>query len=206
MNYKDYSDSELCSMICESNEDAKDILFEKYKYIIDIIIKKYKLSSLKVNIEYGDLYQEALVGFSDALNSYDENKEANLKTFISLCIERRLQNIIIKAKTNKNKIFLEALSLDYQKNENSCTLKEVISDESINDPLYNISKEEEYYEILKQIKEVLSSNEYEVFTLMISGLNYIEIANNLEKTPKQIDNSIQRIKNKVKKIIENNKK
>ena len=200
MDYKEYSDSELCSMICENNEDAKDILFKKYKYIIDIIIKKYSLSAVKVGIEYNDLYQEALVGFTDALNSYDENKDASIATFITLCVERKLQNTILKAKTIKNKMFIQALSLDYQEDSES-PLSERISDNSKNDPLNNMTNDESYIELIDKIKKELSNNEYEVFTLMVSGLNYIEIAEQLDKNPKQIDNAIQRIKSKIKKII-----
>ena len=36
---------------------------------------------------------------------------------------------------------------------------------------------------------------------MIKGLKYNEIAVLLDKEPKQIDNAMQRIKNKVKKIV-----
>lgn len=201
MNYKEYSDSELCSMICENNEDAKDILFKKYKYIIDIIIKKYSLSAVKVGIEYNDLYQEALVGFTDALNSYDEKKDASIATFITLCVERKLQNTILKAKAIKNKMFIQALSLDYQENSEESPLKEIISDNYKNDPLNNMTNDENYLELIEKIKNELSIQEYEVFALLSSGLNYIEIANQLSKNPKQIDNAIQRIKNKIKKIL-----
>ena len=57
------------------------------------------------------------------------------------------------------------------------------------------------YLTIVKIKNELSSSEYEVFTLMVSGLSYIEIAEQLNKNPKQIDNAIQRIKIKIKKIV-----
>ena len=115
MDYKEYSDNELCSMICESDEEAKDILLKKYSYIINVVIKKYIMASLKLGIEYNDLYQEALVGFTDALISYDDNKEASLKTFITLCVERRLQRIILKAKAKKMKYFYKLYHLIIKK-------------------------------------------------------------------------------------------
>lgn len=202
MDYKEYSDNELCSMICESDEEAKDILLKKYSYIINVVIKKYIMASLKLGIEYNDLYQEALVGFTDALISYDDNKEASLKTFITLCVERRLQRIILKAKAKKNEILLQALSLDYQKNEEELPLKEVLSDNSKNDPLHNITVDEDYKELLNKIKNDLSESEYEVFKLMLMNKNYLEISDVLNKSPKQIDNAIQRIKSKIKKILE----
>ena len=57
MKYDECSDSELFSMICEENEDAKDVLYMKYQYIIDIVIKKYAFTAMKYGFEYKYLYQ-----------------------------------------------------------------------------------------------------------------------------------------------------
>jgi RNA polymerase sporulation-specific sigma factor len=200
MNYQEYSDSELYSMICESNEEAKEIIYTKYKYIIDVIIKKYVYSAKKLGVEYNDLYQEGLVGFADALNHYDESKKVQLSTFLSLCIERRLQNAILKAGRLKNKILLDSLSLDHEYGEHQIPLREMISDEK-SDPLFGISKEEDYNELLAKIKKYLSDFEYEVYSLLIHGLSYQDIALVLNKSPKQIDNTIQRLKHKIKTIF-----
>ena len=61
--------------------------------------------------------------------------------------------------------------------------------------------EEGYKELNDRIKKALSNREYEVYEYMIKGLKYNEIAMILGKEPKQIDNAMQRIKNKIKKII-----
>ena len=127
MNYEEYSDSELYSMICESNEEAKDVLYLKYKYIIDIVIKKYAFTAMKYGFEYKDLYQEALVGFSDALNSYKDDKNTSMATFITLCVERRLQNTIHKAGRVKNRVLLESLSLDHLYEKYEIPIKYIIS-------------------------------------------------------------------------------
>lgn len=201
MNYEEYTDGELYSMICEENEEAKDYLYMKYKYIIDIVIKKYAFSAMKFGFEYKDLYQEALVGFSDAIRSYKEDKNTSMATFITLCVDRKLQNTILKASRIKNKILLDSLSLDHVYEQYEIPLKEIISDNSENDPLNNIMKDEEFDELLRIIEKALSSNEYEVYKLLISGLSYQEIANVLGKTPKQVDNAIQRLKNKIKEVI-----
>lgn len=203
MNYEEYSDGELFSLICEADEDAKDMLFMKYKYIIDIVIKKYAYSAMKYGFEYKDLYQEALVGFSDALKSYQEDKNSSMATFITLCVDRRLQNAIRKAGRIKNKVLLESLSLDHVYEEYNIPLKEIISDHNEHDPLTNITKDEEFDELLSIIEKSLSSTEYEVYKLLISGLSYNEIAKILGKSPKQIDNAIQRLKNKIREILEN---
>lgn len=200
MDYKEYLDGELCSMISENNEDAKEILYNKYKFMIDFLIKKYLLSAIKIGIEYSDLQQEALVGFSDAINSYNDSKDASISTFITICVERRLQNVIVKASSLRNKMFLEALSLDYQDDDGS-PLKEIISDNSKNDPLLNMTREENYEELIKKIENELSDTEREVFTLLVSGLSCREISTELNKNYKQIDNAIQRLKVKAKKVL-----
>ncbi len=201
MEYDECSDSELFSLVCEENEDAKDVIYMKYKYIIDIVIKKYAFSAMKFGFEYKDLYQEALVGFTDAINSFKDDKNASLSTFITLCVDRRLQNTIKKAGRIKNKVFLDSLSLDHIYEQYEIPLKDVISDNSLNDPLVNMTKDEEFDELLNIIEKSLSSSEYEVYKLLINGLSYIEIANVLDKNPKQVDNAIQRIKNKIKIIL-----
>lgn len=203
MKYDDISDGELFSLISENNEDAKDIIYMRYKYIIDIVIKKYAFVAMRLGFEYKDLYQEALVGFSDAINSYREDKNSSVATFITLCVDRKLQNAIKKASRIKNKILLESLSLEHVYEQYQVPLKDIISDDSSHDPLVNITKDEEIEELVAMINESLSDNELEVYKLLITGMNYNEIAKLLHKSSKQIDNAIQRIKNKVKLIIKN---
>lgn len=205
MDYKDYSDGELIYMISESNEEANEILFEKYKYIVNILIKRYLKTTPKLGIEYNDLYQEALIGFNDAVTNYKDNKEASLARFISVCIEHRIQMAIAKAGRQKHKPLNESLSLEHTYEGIKVPLMYVLSDNSENDPLESITKEEEAEELINQIKEELSDFESKVFSLMINHLDYNEIASILDKKPKQIDNTIQRVKQKVRKVLEQRK-
>jgi RNA polymerase sporulation-specific sigma factor len=202
MRYEDINDEQLICMLHESSEDAKDLLFEKYKYIIDIEIRKYMSMASMLGYDYNDLYQDALVGFSEALNCYREDKAAALSSFITLCVDRKLQVSIIKAGRLKNKLISDSLSLDYQYDQFTSPLRDIISDNSLNDPLENIIKNEKLSNLTKKIEDSLSSSEYEVYALMISGLKYGEIALLLNKNPKQVDNTIQRVKHKIKNIIE----
>ncbi len=203
MDYKDIDDGELFMLVCEDDENAKEILFNKYKYIIDITIKKYSYSAKILGIDYKDMYGEALVGFTDAINNYNSEKEANLKTFISRCISSRLKKYIIHNKNLKNRINNETFSLDHVYDEFGISLSDVVSDNHKNDPLHNMLEEENATELLQLIKKDLSDFECQVFELLINSFNYIEIASILEKTPKQIDNTMQRIKGKVKKVLNN---
>lgn len=203
MNYQDYPDGELYMMVCEDNEDAKEILFQKYKYILNIVIKKYTYIAKQVGIDVKELYSDALLGFTDAIKDYKDDRKASFPTFLSLCIGRRLKKAIVHATTYKNKIMNESYSLDDVYNEKGIPLIELLSDQSQNDPLANMTQEEAYRELIEQIKTELSDFENQVFTLMINDFNYIEIAKLLAKSPKQIDNTMQRIKVKAKKVLTN---
>ncbi len=201
MNYKDYEDHELVYLINESNEEAKDIIYEKYKYIIDILYNKYQSKCYSLGIDKNDLYQEALLGFADGLTSYKDNKNTKLSTFITICVERRIMTAITKAGRLKNQLINDSLSLEYDYGTEKVTLKELLSDNNSNNPLNSLMENEKLEELEQKIKESLSDNEYQVYSLLKNNFNYIEISKLLSKTPKSVDNTIQRIKLKVKNII-----
>lgn len=203
MKYKEINDSQLINMLHEASEDAKDILFEKYKYIIDIEMKKYSRMARTLGYDVNDLYQDALVGFSDALVSYRDDRHAALPSFITLCVDRKLQVSIKKAGRLKNKLLNESLSLEHTYESYASPLMDILSDNNENDPLENILKEEKVKELVNSITNALSPAEYEVYSLMINGLKYDEIATLLNKNLKQVDNTIQRVRNKIKKILDN---
>ncbi len=200
MDYKDINDSELTYLINENDETAKEIMYEKYKYIIDIKVNKYQKVAKILGIEYKDLYQDALVGFVDAINNYNDDK-AKISTFINICVDRKLKSTLRNANTFKNRFNLEALSLEHEYEYFKQPLMYIISDKNKNNPLLNLENEEQTKEIIKKITNELSTSEKEIFYLMIKGLDYKEIALILNKTPKQIDNARVRIKNKVKNIL-----
>ena len=195
--YEEYNDSELVMLIKENHEDAKEILLNKYHYIIGLILKKYNKTAALLGIEGKDLYQEALLGFTDALNRYDEEKDASLPTFITLCVERRVRIILRMHNNSKSKLLSDAISLDAE----TGNLKQ-IEDTKDKDPLVSITDKEEANELDKQILETLSDSEKEVYNLLVKGFNIKEITNILNKNYKQIDNTIQRIKEKIKNILD----
>ena len=190
----------LLDMICESNDEVRTTLYKTYEPVIKGIIKKYVRSAQKLGIEINDLVQEANVGFADALNKYDASKDASLKTFIGICVDRRLLNYIYKNKTVKSQIEQESLSLDYAYDDSGLPLKDVLKDDDA-DPFRQIFHASTYHNAIQKVAYKLSLQEKEVFNYLMQGLDYIEIAKRLAKSPKQIDNTIQRIRTKIKDCI-----
>lgn len=196
----DYSDEELYSLSLEGNEDAKNMLYNKYKHIVDVLIKKYLKVMINSGIDTKEVEQEAFFAFSDALNSYRDDKNASIGTFISLCVDRRIRKVIKSQSGEKAKVLGNIYSLDYDYEE-GLSLQDIVSDKNDKDPLYNLTNEEDYRELLRKIKEKLSESEYEIFEYMTNSFDYNTIAILTNKTSKQVDNTIQRIKHKIRDII-----
>lgn len=192
----EYPDSELEFYLHDNNEDAVDIVYEKYKYIIDVLISKYRRVFYALNIDIDEVKQEANLAFSSAIYSYNQDKDTSMSTFITLCVERKIRQVIKSHETVKSKVYSETLSLNGKSDVN---LEDFIGDETY-EPLKTIENIDTLEYINHEVKNILSSSELEVYNLMIQGLDYVEIAKVLDKTPKQIDNSIQRIRIKLKKL------
>jgi len=195
----EYPDNELTYYLHdkETHDDAIDMLYEKYKYIVDVLINKYRRVFYALNIDVEEVKQEANLSFSYAIYNYDESKEATLSTFITLVVERKIRQVIKSHETVKSRVNSETLSLNGCNNDLS--LENIIGDNTY-EPLKKIESIDTIKYINKEVKTILSSNELSVYNLMLEGLDYKEIASKLDKSPKQIDNTIQRIRNKIKKI------
>lgn len=195
----EYPDNELTYYLHdkETCDDAINLLYDKYKYIVEVLINKYKRVFYALNIDLEEVKQEANLSFSYAIYNYDETKEASLSTFITLVVERKIRQIIKSYETIKSRINSETLSLNGSTND--LALENIIGDETY-EPLKKIENLDTIKYINNEVKTLLSSNELEVYNLMLEGLDYKEIAIKLDKSSKQVDNTIQRIRNKLKKI------
>ncbi len=199
MDYQ--NDNELIEMVSDNSEEARDYLYNKYSYIVDIIINKYRTSASYLNVDMNDLRQEALLGFSDALVNYNQDKDTSLSTFISLCVERRVGNYIRKYSTNKMKQEGNALSLDMNVGKDEdLPIQDVIGMPNSNPETKMVDKEETE-RLNREIKEALSPSEYEIYELLINDFSYEDIAKITNKQPKQVYNMIYRIRSKVKDLL-----
>lgn len=200
MKYKDYNDNELISYIAEANEEATNILYEKYRPLIIGLANKMYKSGQYQGIEINDLIQEGMLGLNQAIKHFSENKEASFYTFAKTCVERRMLSLLISTKRLKNKILNDSISLDIEVNDGkTINLEEIIGSEKDN-PYYCLEAKESEQELLVKINKKLTPMEKQVFDLKVNGFDYQEIAIILNKNSKAIDNALQRIKSKIKKI------
>ena len=187
-----YNDYELLCLAREGNEDAINLLYQKYK---PIIVKKSKDAILQANhhgIEISDIMQEAYIGLDEAINSFNENDNASFYTFAMICINRQIINYLRKMTGGKDKILNDAIAID--------DYLEINMQDDFDTEFSLISQEKEK-EIMNKLKRNLTEFENEVLDLRINGYTFCEIANNLNKDIKSIYNTFHRIKLKFKKII-----
>lgn len=197
----EFNDEEILNLALEKNEAASEIIYEKYKYIVEIMLKKYYNAALKYNVDLKELEQEAYFALSSALANYRNDKNASIATFISLCIDRRLRKVIKSSSGEKAKLLNNTFSLDYDYDNEGKTLRDLISDNFKSDPLNNLEAREHLEELMQDIKQNLSDTEYEIFNFLINDFDYQTIAQITGKNPKQVDNTIQRVKHKIRDII-----
>lgn len=198
----EYPDNEVVNMVCD-NEEATDLLYEKYKYIIDILLSKYRAVLKYHNLDVLEVRQDAIIAFMDAIKNYNQEKNASLPTFITICVNRKIQNVIRKSSTIKETVLRESFSLDYTYgDDDETTLADIIIEENSNPELKVINKEN-YNILVSKIDESLSQFEKEVFDLMINSFQTEEISKLLNEPIKKIYNTTHRIRDKIKKLLEN---
>ena len=192
----EYNDFELVSLIRENNEEAREILYNKYK---PIIVKKstdqiYKLGSY--GMEINDLIQEGYIGLDNAINCFNEKENTSFYTFALLCIDRQIITCIKKNTNNKAMVLNDAINLDDG--------KEYLFRDNTDIEGSFINKEDAK-EFINLICDSLSDIEKKVFFLFLEGYDIGEIANLLNKDTKVIYNTLHRIKYKIKLIMNKDK-
>lgn len=192
----EYNDFELVSLIRENNEEAREILYNKYK---PIIVKKstdqiYKLGSY--GMEINDLIQEGYIGLDNAINCFNEKENTSFYTFALLCIDRQIITYIKKNTNNKAMVLNDAINLDDG--------KEYLFRDNTDIEGSFINKED-VKEFINLICDSLSDIEKKVFSLKLEGYDIGEIANLLNKDTKVIYNTLHRIKYKIKLIMNKDK-
>lgn len=190
------NDSKLLYLIGDNNEEAKNFLYEKYSPMIHKEINRVKSFAYSIGIDYADLSQEAMLGFSNALNNYNEDEDVKFITFAILCVRRKINNLLKKHLTAKNMFFKNSVITE-QINDESSYL-ENLSDLIGYEPLNKIITEESIEETVDKIKTKLSESERKALLYNIEGKNIEDISLEMNMSQKQIYNLLYRARKKIK--------
>lgn len=178
---------------------AQEYLINKYENFVKSKAKSYFL----IGADKEDIYQEGMIGLYKAIRDFKSDKLSSFKAFAELCVTRQIITAI-KTATRQKHIPLNtyvSLNKPIYDEESDRTLLDVLSEARVADPEELIISREELNHIQNEIGEVLSSLEMEVLMSYLDGKSYQEIACDLDRHAKSIDNALQRVKRKLEKCL-----
>ncbi|UKI23439.1 MAG: sigma-70 family RNA polymerase sigma factor [Anaerotruncus sp.] len=187
--FNNMNETEILNLAKDGDNEAISFYYsKKYKYI------SIKLASEWTNsfIEPEDLMQEGMIGLLAAIKSYDESK----KNFVFLsyaytCVGNSIQTAL--RKVNRKKDFPKNSLVPFEKEFVDGKANSLSAEDSF-------LAEESVSMLLQQLDKSLSKMENSVLRLFLVGCSYNEIAQRLNKSPKAIDNALQRIRKKLKEV------
>ena len=200
--YENISDEQLICKLREGEAAIMDYIISKYKYLVIRAAKAIYL----IGGENDDLIQEGMIGLFKAVRDFDTNQETSFYSFAELCISRQMYTAIKLSQRQKHMPLNSYVSLyDIKKSDyddKQSPLIEQLEIETNNNPEELFLDKERMQMLVEELNERLSDMERRVLHLHLQGEDYRSIAELLSKNPKSIDNALQRIRQKMRTILE----
>ncbi len=198
MEFEKMSENDIINLAQNKEDSAMEYLLEKYKPLVRQKTRKLFL----IDGDKDDLIQEGMIGLFKAVRDYQAGKDAAFRTFADLCISRQLYSAIKKSNRLKNQplnSYISIYSDEFNDADELAGDRTVISSGSDNiaNPEAIVIDRESAVDMQNQMFDKLSKMEREVLKRYLDGMTYQEIATDMEKSPKSIDNALQRIKGKI---------
>lgn len=197
--FENKTDEEIVIEAKLGSTRAQEFLISKYENFVKAKSKSYFL----IGADKEDIYQEGMIGLYKAIRDFNPEKLTSFKAFAELCITRQIITAI-KTATRQKHIPLNtyvSLNKPIYEEESDRTLIDVLSELKITDPEELIIGKEQIKHIEDKMSKVLSDLEMEVLQSYLDGKSYQEIASDLDRQAKSIDNALQRVKRKLEKCL-----
>ncbi len=193
-------DEEIVETARNGNRLAQEYLINKYRNFVRAKARSYFL----IGADREDIMQEGLIGLYKAIRDFRSDKLSSFRAFAELCITRQIITAIKTATRQKHIPLNSYVSLNkpIYDEDSDRTLLDVISGTKITDPEELIISREEFGNIEEKMVEILSDLEWKVLMAYLDGKSYQEIATDLTRHVKSIDNALQRVKRKLEKYLE----
>lgn len=197
-NYENMTDEQLIRRLREGDRRITDYLMEKYKGMV----RKEAKAMYLLGGENDDLIQEGMIGLFKAVQDYDLHQDASFYSFARLCVTRQLYSAIEASRRKKHSPLNSYISLYERENpDEGGNLMDTIEAGQESDPEQAFLSKDNARRIEEELEGSLSDLERRVLYLHLLGTDYRTIAKLIDKSPKTVDNAIQRIKAKTEKIL-----
>jgi RNA polymerase sporulation-specific sigma factor len=199
INYEDLTDEAVAELARNYDGDALEFLLNKYKNFVRAKARSYFL----IGADREDIVQEGMIGLYKAVRDFRSSKLSSFRAFAELCITRQIITAIKTATRQKHRPLNSYVSLNkpaYDE-ESDRMLIDVISSAKVSNPEDIIIGKEDFSTIETKMGKLLSPLEMQVLRKYIEGKSYFEVADELGRSVKSVDNALQRVKNKLEKLI-----
>ena len=193
-------DEQIVEMAGDGDEQALEFLLNKYKNFVRSKARSYFL----IGADHEDIVQEGMIGLFKAIRDFREDKLSSFRAFAELCITRQIITAIKTATRQKHIPLNSYVSLNrpIYDEESDRTLLDVLAEGRVVSPEELLISREDYSSIEDRIGQVLSDLEQQVLRAYLDGKSYQEIAKDLGRHVKSIDNALQRVKRKLEKALD----
>jgi RNA polymerase sporulation-specific sigma factor len=198
--YDEMLDESIVEAAREGDDAAQEYLINKYKNFVRAKARSYFL----IGADREDIIQEGMIGLYKAIRDFRNDKLASFRAFAELCITRQIITAIKTATRQKHIPLNSYVSLNkpIYDEESDRTLLDVLSGTKVTDPEELVISREEFVDIEHKMGEFLSDLEWKVLMSYLDGRSYQEIAKDLRRHVKSIDNALQRVKRKLERYLE----
>lgn len=189
-----FSDEELCVKAASGDRVAEEILVMRYNRVVRSCARPLFLAGG----DSEDLIQEGMLGLLAAIRSFQADKAASFRTFAEICIKSRLISAVRAASSGKHIPLNSYISFETPSfNGNTDFFPWFAADLPQKSPEDMLISREELQEQLDAAKGHLSGFEAKVLGYFLEGFSYQEIAAQVKRSPKSVDNAVQRIRRKL---------
>lgn len=194
------SDEEIVESVREGDSEALEYLINKYRNFVRAKARSYFL----IGADREDIVQEGMIGLYKSIRDFRGDKLSSFKAFAELCITRQIITAIKTATRQKHIPLNSYVSLDkpIYDEDSDRTLLDVICGTRVSDPEELMINKEDFSGLEDKMGEILSDLERRVLVLYLDGRSYQEIAADLDRHVKSIDNALQRVKRKLERYLE----
>ncbi|MFO7171565.1 MAG: RNA polymerase sporulation sigma factor SigH [Bacillota bacterium] len=198
--YESMMDEDIVEFARDGSTVALEYLINKYKNFVRAKARSYFL----IGADREDIIQEGMIGLYKAIRDFRSDKLSSFRAFAELCITRQIITAIKTATRQKHIPLNSYVSLNkpIYDEDSDRTLLDVISGSKVTDPEELIISREEFGDIEEKMGEILSDLEWKVLMAYLDGKSYQEIATELDRHVKSIDNALQRVKRKLERYLD----
>lgn len=197
--YADLSDEDVVTLAQADNQEAMDAIISRYKNFVRSRARSYFL----IGADKEDIIQEGMIGLYKAIRDYKPDKQSTFHGFADLCVTRQIITAIKSATRYKHVPLNSYVSLNKPMvdEDSDRTLLETLTASNSMNPEELMITAERRRNLEHLIHELLSDLEREVLAGYLDEKSYQEIAGEVKRHVKSVDNALMRIKRKLEKHL-----